>query len=56
MGLWKTSKIQFVCQPEKVSFLLEKVLFLGDVVSSKKIHIEEEIINDIKYWPKPKSV
>ena len=41
---------------KKCCFHQEKVHFLGYVVSSQEIHMEEERIDVIKAWPEPKSV
>ena len=41
---------------KKCYFNQEEVCFLGYVVSSQRICIEEERIDIVKAWPKPKSV
>ena len=41
---------------KKCCFHQEEVRFLGYVVSSQEIYMEEERINTVKAWPKPKSV
>ena len=41
---------------KKCHFHQEKVSFLSFVVSSKEIRMEEERIDTVKAWPKPKSV
>ena len=41
---------------KKCRFHQEEVRFLGYVVSSQEIRIEEERIDAVKAWPKPKSV
>ena len=41
---------------KKCCFHQENVRFLGYIVSSQKICIEEEIIDAVKAWPEPKSV
>jgi len=35
---------------------VDRVIFLGFVVSSKGVEVDEEKIKAIKEWPKPKSV
>ena len=39
---------------EKCTFGVEKVVFLGFVVSSKGIHVDETKIDAIKTWPTPR--
>jgi uncharacterized linocin/CFP29 family protein len=41
---------------KKCSFFLEKVVFLGYVVSVKGIAVDEEKVKAIKEWPTPKSI
>ena len=41
---------------KKCCFYQEEVRFLGYVVSSQRICMEEERIDAVKAWPKPKSV
>ena len=41
---------------KKCRFHQEEVRFLGYVVSSQEIRIEEERINAVKAWPEPKSI
>ena len=41
---------------KKCRFHQEKVRFLGYIVSSQRICMEEERIDAIKTWPEPKSV
>ena len=41
---------------KKYCFHQEEVRFLGYVVSSQEIRIEEERINAVKAWPEPKSI
>ena len=41
---------------KKCRFHQEEVRFLGYVVSSQRIRIEEEKIDAVKAWPEPKSV
>ena len=38
---------------EKCLFGVDKLVFLGFVVSSKGVHVDESKINAIKTWPKP---
>lgn len=41
---------------KKCSFCMERVVFLGYVISAKEIEVDEEKIKSIKEWPTPKSV
>jgi hypothetical protein len=41
---------------KKCSFCLDKVVFLGYVVSAKGIVVDEEKLKAIKEWPTPKSI
>ena len=41
---------------KKCTFCLEKVVFLGYVVSAKGIEVDEEKVKSIKVWPMPKSI
>jgi hypothetical protein len=41
---------------KKCSFCLDKVVFLGYVVSAKGIAVDEEKVKAIKEWPTPKSI
>uniref|UniRef100_A0A2N9H3I3 Uncharacterized protein n=1 Tax=Fagus sylvatica TaxID=28930 RepID=A0A2N9H3I3_FAGSY len=41
---------------KKCSFCLDKVVFLGYVVSGKGIAVDEEKVKAIKEWPTPKSI
>jgi hypothetical protein len=41
---------------KKCSFCLDKVVFLGYVVSTKRIAVDEEKVKAIKEWPTPKSI
>ncbi|XP_070037857.1 uncharacterized protein, partial [Nicotiana tomentosiformis] len=41
---------------KKCTFCMDRVIFLGFVVSSKGVEVDEEKIKAIKEWPKPKSV
>ena len=38
---------------EKCLFGVDKLIFLGFVVSSKGVHVDESKINAIKTWPQP---
>lgn len=38
---------------EKCLFVVDKLVFLGFVVSSKGVHVDESKINAIKTWPQP---
>ena len=40
---------------KKCSFCMDKVNFLGFVVSSKGVEVDEEKVKAIKEWPKPKN-
>jgi hypothetical protein len=41
---------------KKCSFCMEKVAFLGYVISAKGIEVDEEKVKAIKEWPTPKSI
>ncbi|KAJ9682680.1 hypothetical protein PVL29_018578 [Vitis rotundifolia] len=41
---------------KKCSFCMDKVVFLGYVVSAKGIEMDEEKVKAIKEWPTPKSI
>ena len=41
---------------KKCAFCMEKVVFLGYVVSAKGIEVDEEKVKAIREWPTPKSV
>ncbi|XP_019235260.1 PREDICTED: uncharacterized protein LOC109215615 [Nicotiana attenuata] len=41
---------------KKCTFCVDRVVFLGFVVSSKGVEVDEEKIKAIKEWPKPNSV
>ena len=41
---------------KKCSFCLDKVVFLGYVVSAKGLAVDEEKVKAIKEWPTPKSI
>ena len=38
---------------KKCLFGVDKLVFLGFVISSKGVHVDESKINAIKTWPKP---
>jgi hypothetical protein len=40
---------------KKCSFCMDKVIFLGYVISAKGIEVDEEKVKAIKEWPTPKS-
>ena len=41
---------------KKCSFLTDKLLFLGYVVSADEIHVDEDKVRAIREWPTPKTV
>jgi hypothetical protein len=41
---------------KKCTFCMEKIVFLGYVVSTKGIEMDEEKVKAIKEWPTPKSI
>ena len=41
--------------PKKCNFMTMSLIFLGFVVSSQRIHIDEEKVRVIRDWPAPKS-
>ena len=41
---------------KKCSFCLDKVVFLGYVISAKGIAVDEEKVKVIKEWPTPKTI
>jgi hypothetical protein len=41
---------------KKCTFCMEKIVFLGYVVSTKGIEVDEEKVKAIKEWPTPKSI
>ena len=41
---------------QKCTFCMEKVVFLGFVISGKGIEVDEEKVKAIKEWPTPKSI
>ena len=49
-------EIQLLSKSRKVSFLQDKIKFLGFVVFTDRIQMEEKRIDTIKKWPKLKSV
>ena len=46
-------KEQLYANMEKCLFGVDKLVFLGFVVSSKGVHVDESKINVIKTWPQP---
>ena len=42
-----------LCKLEKMHVGVDKVVFLGFVVSSKGVHVDESKIKAIKTWPQP---
>lgn len=49
-------KQQLFANLKKCAFCVDRVVFLGFVVSSKGVEVDEDKIKAIKEWPKPKSV
>ena len=41
---------------EKCSFSVQEVVFLGFVVSSREVEVDESKIDAIKNWPTPKTI
>ena len=41
---------------KKCSFLTDKLLFLGYVVSVDGIHVDEDKVRAVREWPTPKTV
>ncbi|XP_037493274.1 uncharacterized mitochondrial protein AtMg00860-like [Jatropha curcas] len=41
---------------KKCSFMTERILFLGYIVSTKGIHVDDRKIEAIRNWPSPKNV
>ena len=41
---------------KKCSFLTDKLLFLGYVVSADGIHVDEDKVRAVREWPTPKTV
>ena len=41
---------------KKCSFLTDKLLFLGYVVSADGIHVNEDKVRAVREWPTPKTV
>ena len=54
--LKKLQKANLVVKPEKCSFYIQKVHFLGFVISPGKIEIEEDKVKAILEWPEPRNV
>ena len=52
--VWQTlRKERLYANMEKCLFGVDKLVFLGFVVSSKGVHVDESKINAIKTWPQP---
>ena len=51
-----TQKVLNIYQPEEVSIYQEKIWFLGYMMSSKGICMEDKKIKTVKQWLKSKSV
>ena len=49
-------KFSLYANLKKCRFHQDKIWFLGYVVSSKGIRMEDERIEAVKQWPKPQSV
>ena len=47
---------EFYINLKKCSFLTNKLLFLGYVVSVDKIHVDEDKVCAVREWPTPKTV
>ena len=41
---------------KKCSFMTDKLLFLGYVVSVDMIHVDEDKVHAVREWPTPKTV
>ena len=41
---------------KKCSFLTDKLLFLGYVVSADRIHVDKDKVRVVREWPTPKTV
>ena len=41
---------------KKYSFLIDKLLFLGYLVSANGIHVDEDKVRAVREWPTPKTV
>ena len=54
--LEQLKKFSLFANLKKCRFHQEEVWFLGYVISSKSIHIEDKKIETIKQWPEPQSV
>ena len=46
-------KERFYANMDKCTFGVDKIVFLGFVVSSKGVHVDESKIEAIKTWPQP---
>ena len=49
-------KEQLHVNMEKCLFGVDKLVFLGFVVSSKGVHVDESKINAIRTWPQPNNL
>ncbi|XP_057986672.1 uncharacterized protein LOC131171219 [Hevea brasiliensis] len=49
-------KEQLYANLKKCTFCMDKVIFLGFVVSGKGIEVDEDMVKAIREWPTPKSV
>ena len=55
-GLRELQKLNLFSNSKKYYFHYEKVHFLGYIISSQKIRIEEKRIDAVKAWAEPKSI
>jgi len=49
-------KEKFYANPEKCVFAIDHMDFLGFVVSSKEVHVDDEKVAAIRHWPTPTNV
>ena len=49
-------KENLYANPEKCVFAIDHIDFLGFVVSSKWVHVDEEKVAAIRHWPTPTNV
>ncbi|XP_059277846.1 uncharacterized protein LOC132032044 [Lycium ferocissimum] len=54
--IWNMAQEQIYANVAKCSFCVDEVVFLGFVVSSKGVKVDESKIDAIKNWPTPKSI
>ncbi|KAL5821815.1 hypothetical protein ACOSQ3_023697 [Xanthoceras sorbifolium] len=54
LGVLRTEKL--FANFKKCTFCMDKLVFLGFVISAKRIGVDEEKVKAIKEWPKPTSV